>query len=185
MAGDNFRDLPPPTAAAQSRQLVHSSTDSTTQDSCTKAPQPLPPPASALKSALKRPKPQSDAPEKRLRFKTTTHSSENQLIEAIQKIASHIKNPTKFNKASKLAIQLIQAGNIKEVNMDYFFAVLEASMLSVTSCNDPFLRADYHALFSTAQYVSECLKRKQQNLLSTWTIRAVWANDLFTDDSFV
>ncbi|GFP81759.1 hypothetical protein PHJA_000319200 [Phtheirospermum japonicum] len=103
----------------------------------------------------------------------------------MQKIASHIKNPSKFNKASKLAIQLIQAGSVKEGTHDYFFAVLEASMLSVSSCNEPSLRADYHALFSAAQDVAECLKKQQQNLLSTWTIRAVWANDLFTDDSFV
>lgn len=31
----------------------------------------------------------------------------------------------------------------------------------------------------------QCLNKKQQNLLAAWTIRAVWANDLFTDDSFV
>lgn len=33
--------------------------------------------------------------------------------------------------------------------------------------------------------ILQCLSRKQQNQLSAWTIRAVWANDLFTDDSFV
>ncbi|GFP96774.1 hypothetical protein PHJA_001821500 [Phtheirospermum japonicum] len=52
-------------------------------------------------------------------------------------------------------------------------------MLSVSSCNEPSLRADYHALFSAAQDVAESLKKQQQNLLSTWTIRAVWANDSF------
>ncbi|KAK6136090.1 hypothetical protein DH2020_030195 [Rehmannia glutinosa] len=186
MAGDLFQDLPPPTAA-QSQQIVHSSNDNSTQESF---PRPPPPPASALKSALKRPKPQPESqpeapPEKRLRFKTTTDASEKQVIEAMQKIASHIKNPSKFNKASKLAIQLIQAGSIKEATSNYFFALLEASMSSITSCNEPSLRADYHALFSAAQDVAECLSKKQQNLLSTWTIRAVWANDLFTDDSFV
>ncbi|KAK6156213.1 hypothetical protein DH2020_010461 [Rehmannia glutinosa] len=188
MAGDLFQDLPPPTAA-QSQQIVHSSNDNSTQESFPRPPPP-PPPASALKSALKRPKPQPESqpeapPEKRLRFKTTTDASEKQVIEAMQKIASHIKNPSKFSKASKLAIQLIQAGSIKEATSDYFFALLEASMSSVTSCNEPSLRADYHALFSAAQDVAECLSKKQQNLLSTWTIRAVWANDLFTDDSFV
>ncbi|KAL3647305.1 hypothetical protein CASFOL_008273 [Castilleja foliolosa] len=184
MAGDLFRDLPPPTAPAQSPQIVPSPTNSTAHESC---PEPPPrPPVSALKSALKRPKPQPEAaPAKRLRFKTTTDASETQVIEAMQKIASHIKNPSKFNKASKLAIQLIQAGSIKQGTHDYFFAVLEASMLSLSSCNEPSLRADYHALFSAAQDVAECLERKQQNLLSTWTIRAVWANDLLTDDSFV
>ncbi|KAA8534632.1 hypothetical protein F0562_032109 [Nyssa sinensis] len=124
-------------------------------------------------------------PEKRLRFKTTTDASEMQVIEAMQKIASHIKNPTKFSKASKLAVQLIQAGSVKPGTSDQFFAILEAAMSSTTSCNDPSVRADYHALFLAAQDAVECLNKKQRNQLTSWTIRAVVANDLFTDDSFV
>lgn len=95
------------------------------------------------------------APGKRLRFKTTTDASEKQVIDAMQKIASHIKNPLKFSKASKLAIQLIQAGSIKETTSGHFFALLEAGMSSLTSCNEPSLRADYHSLFSAAQDVAE------------------------------
>lgn len=91
------------------------------------------------------------APEKRLRFKTTTDASEKQVLEAMQKIASHIKNPSKVGKASKLAIQLIQAGSVKQGTRDNFFAILEAAMSSPTSCTDPSVRADYHALFSAAQ----------------------------------
>ena len=72
-------------------------------------------------------------------------------MEAMQKIASHIKNPTKFCKASKLAIQLVQAGSVKPGTSGHFFAILEAAMSSATSCNDPSVRADYHALFSAAQ----------------------------------
>ncbi|KAL8050401.1 hypothetical protein ABFX02_06G080000 [Erythranthe guttata] len=186
MAGDLFQDLPPP-VAVQSQQIVQSSVKITTPESSSKPP---PSPAPALKSALKRPKPRPESqpeapPEKRLRFKTTTDASEKQVIEAMQKITSHIKNPSKFSKASKLAIQLIQAGSVKETTSDYFFAVLEAAMSSLTSCNEPSLRADYHALFSAAQDVAQLLSKKQQNLFSTWTIRAVWANDLFTDDGFV
>ncbi|KAL0303710.1 UNVERIFIED_CONTAM: hypothetical protein Sradi_6239100 [Sesamum radiatum] len=188
MGGDLFQDLPPPTAA-QSQQIVHSSSSSISLEP-SPTPPPPPPPAPALKSALKRPKPPPESQpevvaEKRLRFKTTTDASEKQVIEAMQKIASHIKNPSKFNKASKLAIQLIEAGSIKEVTRDNFFAVLEAAMLSLTTCNEPSLRADYHALFSAAEHVAYHLSKKQQNLLRSWTIRAVWANDLFTDDSFV
>ncbi|KAG8377838.1 hypothetical protein BUALT_Bualt08G0075200 [Buddleja alternifolia] len=178
MAGDLFQDLPPPIAAAQSHP---SSINNTLQESA-----PKPPPAPALKSALKRPKPPPEAgPEKRIRFKTTTDASEKQVIEAMQKITSHIKNPSKFNKASKLAIQLIQAGSIKEATSDYFFSVLEAAMLSMTTCNEPSLRDDYCALFSAAQDVADCLSKKQKNMLTAWTIRSIWANDLFTDDSFV
>ena len=89
-----------------------------------------------------------------MRFKTTTDASEKQIIEAVQKIASHIKNSTKFGKASKLAIQLIQAGSVKPGTSDHFFAILEAAMSLSTSCTDPSVRADYHALFSAAQDVT-------------------------------
>lgn len=34
-------------------------------------------------------------------------------------------------------------------------------------------------------YFFQCLNKKQKNLLTTWTIRAVVANDLLTDDSFL
>lgn len=97
------------------------------------------------------------APGKRLRFKTTTDASETQVLEAMQKIASHIKNPTKFGKAAKLAIQLIQAGSVKPATSDCFFTILEAamSMSSSTPCTDASVRGDYHALFSAAQSTME------------------------------
>ncbi|EPS74162.1 hypothetical protein M569_00593 [Genlisea aurea] len=186
MADDLFQDLPPPISA----RTVQNSSESAAGEPSTKplASTLLP----ALKSALKRPKtiqtsPQPEAaPEKKLRFKTTTDASEKQVIEAMQKIASHIKNVAKFSKASKLAVQLIQAGSIKESTSSHFFAVLEAAMASsFTNCNEPSIRSDYHALFSAAQDVAQIFNEKQQDSLNTWTIRAVWANDLFTDDSFV
>ncbi|KAI4370241.1 hypothetical protein MLD38_018611 [Melastoma candidum] len=187
---DLFEGLPPPSlqepaAVPDEPVVVHAER------------KPSPPPAlappPALKSALKRPKPAEPKPEapevvpsgKRLRFKTTTDASEAQVIDAMKKIASHITNPAKLSKASKLAVQLIQAGSVKPGTRDYFFAILESAMLSPTACTDPSVRADYHALFSTAQDASEHLTEKQKNLLATWTIRAVVANDLFTDDSFV
>ncbi|XP_070676402.1 uncharacterized protein [Malus domestica] len=58
-------------------------------------------------------------------------------------------------------------------------------MASPTACTDPSMRADYHALFSAAQDASERLSKKQKNQLTTWTIRAVMANELFTNDSFL
>ncbi|KVI04777.1 hypothetical protein Ccrd_016895, partial [Cynara cardunculus var. scolymus] len=147
-------------------------------------------PAPALKSALKRSNPsdsdpQATAPKKSLRFKTIADTSETQVVNAMTKIASHISNASKFSKASNLAIQLIQAGSVKPGNSDYFFAILEAAMYSPTTCNNPLVRADYHALFSASQDLSECFTPKQRKHLSVWTIRAVMANDLFTDDSFV
>lgn len=97
------------------------------------------------------------APQKRLRFKTTVDATEAQVIEAMKKITSHIKVPSKFSKASKLAIQLIQAGSVKPENSDHFFALLNAAMSSPSACNEPSLRADYHALFSAAQEVTQVI----------------------------
>lgn len=84
-----------------------------------------------------------------------TDVSEKQILDAMLKIASHIKNLSKFAKASKLAIQLVQAGNVKPGTSDHFFAILEAAMSSPTACTDPSAQADYHALFTAAQDIAD------------------------------
>ncbi|XP_020593706.1 uncharacterized protein LOC110033888 isoform X4 [Phalaenopsis equestris] len=160
MADDIFHGLPPPSATHEAvvEQVLPSISERRYS-----SPIPIPsirPPA--LKSALKRDKhpesPGEVAPQKRLRFKTTVDATEAQVIEAMKKITSHIKVPSKFSKASKLAIQLIQAGSVKPENSDYFFALLDAAMSSPTACNEPLLRADYHAMFSAVQEVTQYSK---------------------------
>ncbi|KAJ1409332.1 hypothetical protein SESBI_22844 [Sesbania bispinosa] len=193
MAEDLFEGLPPPSSnTLQQPQPILSlslpTNSNTNKDNVESSSVPAPKPI--LKSALKRPNPtqsdtQATAPKKSLKFKTTTDASEAQVIEAMQKISSHIKNPSKFSKAAKLAIQLIQAGSVKSGVSDHFFVILEAAMSSSIPCTDPSVRADYHSLFSEAQNTKEHLNKKQKNQLATWTIRAVVANDLYTDDSFV
>ncbi|XP_008787402.2 uncharacterized protein LOC103705469 [Phoenix dactylifera] len=197
MADNLFQGLPPPSAtppAAPERSPTSVKRDSSPAPSAAAAAAAATvaananAPAPALKSAFKRDNPPEShdaAPQKKLRFKTSVDATETQIIEAMQKIASHIKNPSKFSKASKLAMQLIQAGSVKPGTSEHFFAVLEAAMSSPTACNDPALRADYQALFSAVQDVTECFSKQQKNLLITWTLRAVVANDLYTDDSFV
>ncbi|GMI79168.1 hypothetical protein like AT3G04560 [Hibiscus trionum] len=196
--GDNlFEGLPPPSHHQQLEEKENEQEDKdqgnqvsfslkTCSSSNNKEASPIP----VLKSALKRPKPTESNPEaavqeKRLRFKMTTDASETQVIEAMQKIASHIKNPAKFSKASKLALQLIQAGSVKAGTSEHFFAILEAAMSSTASCTESSVRGDYHSLFSAAQDAAECLNKKQKNQLTVWTFRAVMANDFLTDDSFV
>ncbi|KAF8691768.1 hypothetical protein HU200_040163 [Digitaria exilis] len=193
---DLFAGLPPPAAAPPGGGAALSPPPPA-------APAlPPPPPKPALKSSLKRNKPSSDAtasppsapaaaapephvPEKRLRFRTTVDASETQILEAMQKIKSHIGNPSKFSKASKLALQLIEAGSVKPGTIDHFFAILEAAMSSPGACNEPSVRADYHTLFSAAQGVTELFSQQQKNQFDIWVLHAVLANDLFTDDSFV
>ncbi|MQL98625.1 hypothetical protein Taro_031329, partial [Colocasia esculenta] len=190
MADDLFVGLPPPSSASAPAGVEQRSAVSIKKDSSSApAPAPIPSPAPILKSSLKRGKPPETpvevAPQKRIRFKTTTDATEAQVLEAMQKIASHIKNPSKFSKASKLALQLIQAGSVKAGTSDHFFAILEAAMSSPSACKESSLRADYQALFSAAQDVVEHFTKQQKDQLVTWTIRAVVANDLYTDDSFV
>nr|XP_025619185.1 uncharacterized protein LOC112710921 isoform X3 [Arachis hypogaea] len=209
MAHNLFEGLPPPQhhddpEPPQRQQKPHLNFPSTANNDAesSQVAAAAPPSKPILKSALKRPNhtpsdTQAAAPKKSLKFKTSTDASEEQVIKAMKKITSHIKNPAKVNKAAKLAIQLIQSGSVKSGTSDYFFAMLEAAMLSSTPCTDPSVRADYHSLFMEAQstkevrlkvhmiYLSLHLNKKQRNQLAAWTIMAVVANDLYTDDSFV
>ncbi|KAL1294263.1 hypothetical protein HN51_054981 [Arachis hypogaea] len=197
MAHNLFEGLPPPQhhddpEPPQRQQKPHLNFPSTANNDTesSQVAAAAPPSKPILKSALKRPNhtpsdTQAAAPKKSLKFKTSTDASEGQVIKAMKKITSHIKNPAKVNKAAKLAIQLIQAGSVKSGTSDYFFAILEAAMLSSTPCTDPSVRADYHSLFMEAQSTKEHLNKKQRNQLAAWTIMAVVANDLYTDDSFV
>ncbi|GAB2297481.1 hypothetical protein Dimus_031584 [Dionaea muscipula] len=73
----------------------------------------------------------------------------------MQKIDSHIQNMGKMSKASKLAIQLVQAKSVKPETSAHFFSVLEAAMSSPTSCHQPFVRANYLALFTVTQDIAE------------------------------
>ncbi|CAN8269685.1 unnamed protein product [Cochlearia groenlandica] len=189
MADNIFEGLPPPSSSYQKQEPPISSKPYELENEA-----PSPAPILILKSSMKRSKPTESAsnvsvldelPKKRLHFKTSTDASEEQVIEAMQKITSHIKNPSKFSKASKLAIRLIQAGSVKPETRNHFIAILEAAMSSKTPCTDRLVRGDFHALFSAAQDVAECLDKSQKNLLTIWTIKAVVANDLFTDDSFM
>ncbi|KAJ4785330.1 nucleolar/coiled-body phosphoprotein [Rhynchospora pubera] len=210
MADDIFAGLPPP-AAPERRASPSPASVSVPPPPPAPAlksvlkrskPSSQPPPsdstkevaAVAPKSALKRSKPSfadppadsnEEASGKRLRFRTSVDASETQIIEAMQKIASHIKNPSKFGKASKLALQLIQVGSVKEGTSDQFYSLLGAAMHSLSTCNEPSVRADYHELFTAAQDVTEHFNKKQKNQLIIWTLHAVVANDLHTDDSFV
>lgn len=89
--------------------------------------------------------------EKRVRFKEGLEANSEQVQSAMQKIASHIGNPTKFRKASKLAVQLLEAGNVSGEFSDTFFSILKAAMTQPSRATEAPLRADYCALFSMVQ----------------------------------
>lgn len=85
---------------------------------------------------------------KRVRFKpTTTEATSEQVLEAMAKIASHIGNPGKFPKASKLALQLLESGSVTPATADSFFSILKAAMARPSNAVEASLRRDYQALF--------------------------------------
>ncbi|GLJ42389.1 hypothetical protein SUGI_0877940 [Cryptomeria japonica] len=190
-----FAGLPPPSSLAEAPQP--SAKQNAANFKTEVKPLVPPKPTEVPKGALKRPDKRSatqveDNKEvgdkeasKRVRFKMTVDASTKQVLDAMQKISTHIGNPAKFSKASKLALQLVQAGSVNAETCDRFFEVLQAAMASPSSCTNPGLRADYHALFSAAQDIVNCFNKQQQQQLETWIIRAQVANDLFTDDSFI
>lgn len=81
----------------------------------------------------------------------TTGSQGDGLLSAMAKIAAHIGTPKKFSKASKLALQLLEAGSVSSENAGRFFEILERAMETPGSSNEPALRGDYHALFSAVE----------------------------------
>ncbi|KAJ3672182.1 hypothetical protein LUZ60_006903 [Juncus effusus] len=214
MADDLFAGLPPPSAPAR-RPSPPSAPSHPPPPAQAPAPalksalkrKQAPPSSSAdsanqvnapeLKSAMKRDKPSAsfsvsappdsneEATNKKLRFRTSTDQSSQQITEAMLKITTHIKNPSKFSKASKLAVHLMQTGSVKKETSEGFFAILEAAMGDLANCNAPPVRKDYWELFTAAQDAAEYFSKKQKNQLAIWTLHAVVANDLHTDDSFV
>lgn len=89
-----------------------------------------------------------------MRFQSNeVEASEEQVLGAISKIASHISNPTKFSKASKLAIQLLQGEILQKSSdvADAFFEILRAAMASPSQAVNMKLWADYQTLFKGVQ----------------------------------
>ncbi|KAJ7543302.1 hypothetical protein O6H91_09G032200 [Diphasiastrum complanatum] len=103
----------------------------------------------------------------------------------MQKIGAHIGNPAKFSKASKLALQLLDAGSVTKDTADHFFDVLKAAMLQPDRATEQTLRADYLALFDAVQEKLDCFSQVHQGQIEVWLLWAKVANDLYTDDTFV
>ncbi len=103
---------------------------------------------------------------KRVRFQPTTmEASSEQVVEAMAKIAIHIGNPGKFSKASKLALQLLQAGSVNLDTADPFFRILKAAMVCPSHATDAALRSDYQALFNAVHEKLEVFLSSEMMLL--------------------
>jgi hypothetical protein len=141
MAKDSlFGGLPPPVAPQP---------NSTTTSAASRAESKPPIPSTSAAPITKRAGDAKPKEGKRVRFQPTTmEASSEQVVEAMAKIAIHIGNPGKFSKASKLALQLLQAGSVNLDTADPFFRILKAAMVCPSHATDAALRSDYQALFN-------------------------------------
>lgn len=117
-------------------------------------------------------------------FKTTEEMSTEQVLAALEKITTHIGTPSKFSKASKLALQLLEAGSVHPSTADHFFEVLKAAMSTPVAAVMPDMHSDYRALFVAAHERSKIFSVAQQEQLRVWLLWADVANELQTDDSY-
>ncbi|GBG71011.1 hypothetical protein CBR_g8309 [Chara braunii] len=117
-------------------------------------------------------------------FKDTTKVSEEELVAAMGKISSHIGNLSKFTKASKLALQLLESDSITTSNADHFFNILISAASILPSLCDDKTKMDCRALFVAAGDRKEVFSFSQCRQLEVWLIRADVRNELNTDDTF-
>ncbi|BBN07482.1 hypothetical protein MPTK1_4g04000 [Marchantia polymorpha subsp. ruderalis] len=154
-------------------------------------PEPVPPGPSILASAASAKRAAEKSGKegaKRVRFQSNeVEASEEQVLGAISKIASHISNPTKFSKASKLAIQLLQGEILQKSSdvADAFFEILRAAMASPSQAVNMKLWADYQTLFKGVQDKLEAFDASQQAQIEVWELWANLANEFRTDDTYV
>ncbi|KAL2629888.1 hypothetical protein R1flu_014574 [Riccia fluitans] len=150
-------------------------------------------PATPRRSSLAYETPSKRSPEKngeggakRVRFQSNeVEASEEQVLGAVSKIAAHIGNPSKFSKASKLAIQLLQAGIKSSDVADAFYELLRAAMSSLSRATDMKLWADYQTLFKEVQVKIEVFDSTQQAQIRVWELWANLTNEFRTDDTYV
>lgn len=178
MAKDSlFGGLPPPVAPQP---------NSTTTSAASRAESKPPIPSTSAAPITKRAGDAKPKEGKRVRFQPTTmEASSEQVVEAMAKIAIHIGNPGKFSKASKLALQLLQAGSVNLDTADPFFRILKAAMVCPSHATDAALRSDYQALFNAVHEKLECFSGAQRMQIEVWELWVLVANDLYTDDTFV
>ncbi|KAL3687825.1 hypothetical protein R1sor_014134 [Riccia sorocarpa] len=180
--GENslFADLPPP--GTPTRSSTMRTLDPPRSEPVALRPSILASGISTKRSAEK----VGEGGAKRVRFQSNeVEASEEQLLGAISKIASHISNPSKFSKASKLAIHLLQAGIKSSDVADAFYELLRAAMSSPSKATDMKLWADYQTLFKVVQEKIEVFDSPQQAQIRVWELWANLANQFRTDDTYV
>lgn len=107
--------------------------------------------------------------------------------EALERLATHMRNPKKFKRACALATEVMASGSLERRHGKAVFACLLAAMSpSPKKANDPATRFEYKTLFIAALQLQHdgVFNVKHKAQLAVWVFYAHLVNDLFTDDAF-
>jgi hypothetical protein len=109
----------------------------------------------------------------------------DQVKAALTKIASHISNPSKFQKASGLLRQLLDSGALTKEHRQQLFDTVRAAFKHPEHCTKPTLRKEYMRLMQAIERRDELFRNAERQQLEVYAIYAQLQNELHTDDSFV
>ena len=112
--------------------------------------------------------------------KTANHA------EALDRLAAHVGNPSKFKRASALAVKLMRSGELERKHGTSVFAILEASMRPPSRAIDPGTRFEYRELFDAAVFCADrgVLSAAHQKRVRAYLVYVRVVNDAYTDDPF-
>lgn len=109
----------------------------------------------------------------------------DQVATALRKIRCYVGVPSKFNKAAKLLLSLLQQGHVTASYSMLFFEVLACSMLDRNACLVAEYRKSYCKLVAEAVKLASMFGQLQRKQLEVYQIWTICRNELNTDDSFV
>lgn len=106
---------------------------------------------------------------------------------AIRKIGAHVNTSSgKLRRCLEMLIRLVTTAEIERKHGKEIMHVLEKAMEEPENANKASLRVEFRRLFESLSVLEErgVFNRKQRRWLDIWRVRAILANDLFTDESY-
>jgi uncharacterized protein (DUF2267 family) len=173
--GSQHKDSPPPAKRSRLDELQQSQQEADARDAedqyIPEQQHDLPEPGEATASTAAPPE--------------ASLGPDDQLGQALAKIASHISRSSKFAKASALLRQLLDTGTIDKDHRHQLFQAIKAAFADPSQATEPTLRKEYRRLMATVNEHAQVLSKAERAQLSVYSTWALTQNELFTDDSFM
>jgi hypothetical protein len=84
-------------------------------------------------------------------------AGEDQVSQALKKLATHLGNPKKFRKAAPLLRQLLMDNKVDKSHAGLLFEALKAAMVDPNRAMEAALSKEYVKLFTAASKLNEVI----------------------------